>query len=159
VEELKEIPEDMLWINETEGIVVSEGIKNSGGISSFIFALNLFLDTIDGNAKVIRDAYDSDKTAYEQTKAEIAAKLAAAVEMLRNAGAGDSVDAIIDRLEKIKMAMDMLDAAEPYIDAAVEYEKQFEEVLSQTLGQLGLTTDDLMKMTQDAMESLDSSDI
>ncbi len=58
VEELKELPENMLWINETEGIDVDEGIKNSGGIGSFIFALELFLDTIDSNTKVIRDSYE-----------------------------------------------------------------------------------------------------
>ncbi|MDC7280746.1 response regulator [Butyrivibrio fibrisolvens] len=58
VEELKELPENMLWINETEGINVDEGIKNSGGIGSFIIALELFLDTIDSNTKVIRDAYE-----------------------------------------------------------------------------------------------------
>ncbi|MCR4589680.1 MAG: response regulator [Lachnospiraceae bacterium] len=60
VEDLKEIPENLQWIYETEGVTVSEGIKNSGGITNFIFGLNLFLDTIDGNAKVLRDAYDSD---------------------------------------------------------------------------------------------------
>ena len=58
VEELKELPENMLWINETEGISVEDGIKNSGGIESFIFALGLFLDTIDSNTKVITDAYE-----------------------------------------------------------------------------------------------------
>ncbi|MCR5098937.1 MAG: response regulator [Lachnospiraceae bacterium] len=59
VEDLTEIPENLQWIYETEGITVEEGIKNSGGIQSFIFALNLFLDTIDTNLKVIKDAYES----------------------------------------------------------------------------------------------------
>lgn len=58
VEEITEIPEDMGWIYDVGEISVEEGIKNSGGISSFLFSLNLFFDTIDGNAKVIRDAYD-----------------------------------------------------------------------------------------------------
>ena len=58
-EKLTELPEDMLWINETEGISVSEGIRNSGGIESYIFSLGLFLDTIDANVKVIRDSYES----------------------------------------------------------------------------------------------------
>ena len=58
VEELKELPENMLWINDIESISVEDGIKNSGGIESFIFALGLFLDTIDSNTKVIRDAYE-----------------------------------------------------------------------------------------------------
>ena len=59
VVELTEIPEHLQWIYETEGIDVSEGIKNSGGISSYLFALGLFLDTIDENAKVVRDSYES----------------------------------------------------------------------------------------------------
>ena len=58
-EELTEIPNDMLWLYQTEDISVEEGIKNSGGVSNYIFALNLFLETIDENAKVIRDAYES----------------------------------------------------------------------------------------------------
>ncbi len=58
-EELAEIPENMQWIYDTEGITVDEGIKNSGGISGFIVALNLFLDTIDTNAGVIKDSYES----------------------------------------------------------------------------------------------------
>ncbi|MBR5637607.1 MAG: response regulator, partial [Pseudobutyrivibrio sp.] len=57
-EELKELPENMLWINETEGISVEDGIKNSGGIGGFISALELFFDTIDSNTKVIMDAYE-----------------------------------------------------------------------------------------------------
>ena len=57
--ELETIPEELSWIGETEGITVDEGIKNSGGISAFIFSLKLFLETIDGNVKVIKDAYDA----------------------------------------------------------------------------------------------------
>ncbi|MCR5238179.1 MAG: response regulator [Lachnospiraceae bacterium] len=59
VEELQEIPENLKWIYETEGISVEDGIRNSGGISNYIFSLNLFLETIDDNAKVIRDSYES----------------------------------------------------------------------------------------------------
>ncbi len=60
VEELTEIPAELLWIHETEGIVVDDGIRNSGGISGFIVALNLFLDTIDSNTKVLRDSYEAE---------------------------------------------------------------------------------------------------
>ena len=60
VEELKEIPENMQWINDIDGISVETGIKNSGGISNYIFSLELFLDTIDENAKVIKDSYEND---------------------------------------------------------------------------------------------------
>ena len=59
VEDLTEMPENMKWIYETEGVQAEEGITNSGGISNYIFSLNLFLDTIDGNAKVLRDSLES----------------------------------------------------------------------------------------------------
>ncbi len=58
VEDLSEIPEDMKWIYDTEGISVDEGIKHSGGISGFIFSLNMFHDTIDDNYRIIQDSYD-----------------------------------------------------------------------------------------------------
>ncbi len=57
--ELTEMPDNMKWIYDTEGIIADEGIKNSGGISNYIFSLNLFLDTMDDNGKVIEDAYNS----------------------------------------------------------------------------------------------------
>ena len=59
-EEVTEMPDNMNWIYETEGIDVEEGIKNSGGIMNLVFSLQLFYDTIDSNAKVISDAYESD---------------------------------------------------------------------------------------------------
>ncbi len=59
VEDLKEIPEELGWIYDTEGITVDEGIKNAGGVSNYLFSLNLFLDTIDDNAKVLRDAFEA----------------------------------------------------------------------------------------------------
>ncbi|MBR2187073.1 MAG: response regulator, partial [Lachnospiraceae bacterium] len=65
VSEPEELPEDMLWLTETEGISVPEGIKNSGGVSSYLFSLKLFLDTMDGNAEVIENAYkDKDIKLY-----------------------------------------------------------------------------------------------
>jgi CheY-like chemotaxis protein len=59
VEQIDSIPPELEWINDVEGIDTDEGIKNSGGISQFIFSLKLFLDTIEGNARVIKDAYES----------------------------------------------------------------------------------------------------
>jgi len=59
VRELEKLPEDLMWLYETEGISVDDGVRFSGGISNFIFSLNLFLDTMDENLNVIRGAYDS----------------------------------------------------------------------------------------------------
>lgn len=57
--DLESIPPELNWIYDVEGIDVDEGIKNSGGISQFIYSLKMFLETIDGNAKVISDAYEA----------------------------------------------------------------------------------------------------
>ncbi|HAF26655.1 MAG TPA: hybrid sensor histidine kinase/response regulator [Lachnospiraceae bacterium] len=59
-EEITEMPENMMWIYDTKDLNVEEGIKNSGGIGNYIFSLNLFLDTIDPNLRVIKDSYESD---------------------------------------------------------------------------------------------------
>lgn len=58
-DKLKELPEEYAWLHETPGLSVQEGIQNSGSISTYLFALKLFLDTIDSNTKVIREAYES----------------------------------------------------------------------------------------------------
>ena len=65
-EELKEIPEHLLWLRQIEGLSVEEGIKASGGIGGLIFGLQLFFDTIEENAKVIDGAYrNGDFKLYE----------------------------------------------------------------------------------------------
>ncbi len=58
-QEPEELPEDMGWIKDVEGISAEDGINNSGGITNYLMALKLFLETIDDNAKVITDAYES----------------------------------------------------------------------------------------------------
>lgn len=110
VEELTEIPDEMKWIYETEGIQVDEGIKNSGGINNYIFSLNLFLDTIDANAKVIRDAYEDGNIRLYTIKVHAlksSAKFVGAMELsklaesLENAGNKEDIeyiDANADRL-------------------------------------------------------------
>ncbi|MCR4989617.1 MAG: response regulator [Lachnospiraceae bacterium] len=54
----KELPDDLKWLNETDGISAKDGIKHSGGAESFVYSLNMFLETIDDNASVIEKAYD-----------------------------------------------------------------------------------------------------
>ena len=53
------LSEDMLWLNDVEGISVADGIKNSGGADAFMYSLNMFLDTLPENYKTIEDAYNS----------------------------------------------------------------------------------------------------
>ncbi len=57
VEDMDTLPDDMKWISEVEGISVDDGIRNSGGVSSFISSLHLFLDTLDDASEVIEKAH------------------------------------------------------------------------------------------------------
>lgn len=110
IEDLKEIPEELKWIYETEGITVDEGIKNSGGISNYIFSLNLFFDTIDATAKVIRDSYENDnirlytikvhslKSSAKIIGAMELSKLAESLEDAGNREDKDFIDKNTDRL-------------------------------------------------------------
>ncbi len=58
-EELTEIPARLRWLYDIPEISAEEGIRNAGGVSSYLFGLNLFYDTIEGNAKIIREAYST----------------------------------------------------------------------------------------------------
>ncbi len=110
VEELTEIPENLKWLYETEGISVSDGIKNSGGISNYIFSLKLFLDTIDGNKKIIREAYEKDnirlytikvhalKSSARIIGAMELSKLAASLEDAGNKEDRNAIEAYTDKL-------------------------------------------------------------
>ena len=60
VEEIKELPPEMEWVHEVEGLSVDEGMKNAGGVGGFIHAINMFYDTINENSKVLEDAFEGD---------------------------------------------------------------------------------------------------
>ena len=103
-EEVTEMPDNMKWIYETEGIDVEEGIKNSGGIMNLVFSLQLFYDTIDSNAKVISDAFESDnirlytikvhalKSSARIIGAAALSQMTADLEMAGNQGDRDYID-------------------------------------------------------------------
>lgn len=56
---LTDLPAELRWLYDVKGISVTDGIRSAGGVETYIFALKMFLDTIDGNAKVLREAYES----------------------------------------------------------------------------------------------------
>ncbi|MBO4845695.1 MAG: response regulator [Lachnospiraceae bacterium] len=60
IEDLDELPEDMMWVNEVKELSVLDGIKASGGIVSYITALKMFYDTIESNHDVIEKAYKAN---------------------------------------------------------------------------------------------------
>ncbi|MBQ7557626.1 MAG: response regulator, partial [Lachnospiraceae bacterium] len=105
VKDLDSLPEDMLWLNDTEGISTEEGIKNSGGVTPYIHSLEMFLDTIDDNAEVIENAFkDGDIKLYTvkvhalKSSARIigAMELSGICQKLEDAGHNDD-RALIDR--------------------------------------------------------------
>ena len=126
-EAIGEIPPDMLWLFETEGISVPEGIKNSRGIASYLFGLDLFLDTIDQNAKTIMELYESGdirlytikihalKRSARLIGAVKLSELAAALEDAGNRGDRTFIDAnnekLLSEYEAFKDRLERLHAA------------------------------------------------
>ena len=54
-----DIPEDHKWINDVDEINVTDGIRNSGGVTSFIGSLDVFRKTIDENSEAVVTAFGS----------------------------------------------------------------------------------------------------
>ena len=109
-EELTELPAEYMWIRQTEGINADEGIANSGGVMNYIFALKLFLETIDDNARVLNDAVDGGnfrlytiKVHSLKSSARIigAMSLSKLAEDLENAGNKGDTDFIIGHADEL----------------------------------------------------------
>ncbi|MCR5094645.1 MAG: response regulator [Lachnospiraceae bacterium] len=110
VQELEEMPQEMGWIYETPGLDVEEGIRNSGGISNYIFSLNLFLETIDDNVKVIRQSCQEESIRLYTIKVhslKSSARIIGAMELsefaaaLEDAGNRDDREFIRENTEKL----------------------------------------------------------
>ncbi|MCR5251548.1 MAG: response regulator [Lachnospiraceae bacterium] len=146
VEEITEMPEEMRWIYETEGISADEGIKNSGGIANYILSLNMFLDTSESNAKVIRDSYEGGnirlytiKVHSLKSSARIvgALELSALAAQLEDAGNREDTDFIdenTDRLledyEAFSEKLDRLHAGKDDTDKEMISEKELRSAYS-----------------------------
>ena len=103
VEDLAELPDTISWVNEVEDLSVEEGVKNSGGITSFINALHMFADTLEASSKVIEDAYNAEdlklftvkvhslKTSARIIGAQKLSKLAERLEEAGNKGENDFI--------------------------------------------------------------------
>ena len=143
VEELTEMPENMKWIYDVSKISVEEGIKNSGGISSYIFSLQLFLETIEGNAKVIQRAYEENdlmlytvKVHALKTSARIigAMELSQLCQMLEDAGHKENI--IFIRLNNEHMLCEYKsfeDLLHPLLELSQEDESQKEPIPDEEL--------------------------
>ena len=136
VADIDSIPPELNWIYDVKEINVDEGIKNSGGISQFIFSLKMFLDTIDGNAKIISDAYEAEdirlytikvhalKSSLRIIGAQEMSKLAESLEEAGNKNNKEFIDMYTDDLLKgyleFKDKLSALDDNEGADDDAVE---------------------------------------
>lgn len=107
--EQESFPDDMMWLTEVKEINIEDGIKSSGGISTYFNALNNFYDTIEHNAKILEDAYNGDdirlytvKVHALKTSARIigANDLAKMSERLEQAGKEDDIAFIRSNFEK-----------------------------------------------------------
>ncbi len=108
--QLEELPEEMSWVKDIDGISMDEGVRNSGGIGPFINSLNLFSDTLDDSAKVIRSALEEDniklftiKVHALKSSARIvgAMGLSALAEKFENAGNKQDTDFIKENAGKL----------------------------------------------------------
>ena len=107
---VEEVPADKTWIKEIEGVSFDEGVRNSGGIGAFINSLQLFLDTLEDNAKVIKKAYEEkDYRLYTvkvhslKSSARIigAMELSELCEKLEKAGGDNDTKFIEDNTQKL----------------------------------------------------------
>ncbi len=97
------LSEELNWVRDVEGINVDDGIKASGGASSYQSSLETFLEMIDPSADVIEKSYnDKDIKMYTikvhslKSSARIigANDLAALAEKLELAGNANDLDTI-----------------------------------------------------------------
>ncbi|MCR5324783.1 MAG: response regulator [Lachnospiraceae bacterium] len=52
------LPENLKWLEDTEGISAVDGAKFCGGMGEFVKTLKTFYDTLDENADIIENAYN-----------------------------------------------------------------------------------------------------
>ncbi len=103
INEPKELPEELKWVKDVEGINTEDGIKASGGVNNYIHSLEVYLDTIDDLSKVIEDSYKAEnfklytiKVHALKTSARIvgANELSKYAERLEEAGKNNEIDYI-----------------------------------------------------------------
>ncbi len=55
--EKEELPGDMQWVRQVSGISVEDGVKHSGGMSSYVSSLHLFAQTMDDFITTLETAF------------------------------------------------------------------------------------------------------
>ena len=68
INELNELPEEYMWIRDVEGLNADEGIKASGGITTYIQSIRDFYETIDHASSVIENAWNDGDIRFYTVK-------------------------------------------------------------------------------------------
>lgn len=59
------LPDDMMWLHETDGVSVPDGLRFCGGAEAFVKSIKTFYETLSDNAEIIENAYnDKDIDLY-----------------------------------------------------------------------------------------------
>lgn len=164
VEEDDVISGDMQWLYETDGLIVEDGINYSGGVSNYIFSLNMFLDTIDENSKVIRDAFESEnyrlytiKVHALKSSARIigAKELSALAAALEDAGNKKEIGFIIDHTDRLLSIYESYKDKLKRLKVSVADDSDKEEISAADLADAyGALTDCIGQMDYDAVEMI-----
>jgi len=105
-----ELSEDLKWVTDVEGIVIEDGIRNSGGVSTYVKSINNFYETIEHSAKILEDALAEDdirlytvKVHALKTSARIvgANELSVLAERLEEAGKSENTAFIKENNDKL----------------------------------------------------------
>ncbi len=144
VAEPETIPEDMKWIYDVKEITVADGIANSGGVSSYVFSLNLFYETIDGNADVIEKAYnEGDIRLYT-------VKVHALKSSARIIGAGD-LSSLAEKLEEAGNKQNM-DFINKFTDKLLKDYRAFKEIFARLQKAPAQAEDNRPKITDEELK-------
>jgi CheY-like chemotaxis protein len=110
VNEPTDLPDNLQWLKEVDGLNTDEGIINSGGVSVYTISIKDFYGTIDYNADTIEEAYNANdiklytvKVHALKSSARIvgAAELSALAERLEEAGKKNDIDFINGNTKKL----------------------------------------------------------
>ena len=111
VADLEELPEELSWVKEIPEINTEDGIEASGGVSAYIFSLNLFNDTILDTLDTIENSYRAGdiklytvKVHAIKTSARIigAGDLSKLAESLEDAGNRKDMDFINEHTDELQ---------------------------------------------------------
>ena len=104
------LPDNLLWLENTEGISVKDGARYCGGTEEFIKTLKTFYDTLDENAAAIENAYNEKDYALYTRKVHAlkssariigAQELSEKARLLEDAGKENNIAYIVENSSEL----------------------------------------------------------